>query len=91
MIHNCQRFGPGPISLKIGQSDYNNNNNNNNNSNNNNNNNFKIYNVIDCVNKNLITHFVLYLENEKRLDIETFSIDRVLNKKYFYGKIMRKI
>ena len=31
MIHNCQRFGPGPISLKIGQSDYNNNNNNNNN------------------------------------------------------------
>ena len=39
---------------------------------------------------NLITHFVWYLEKEKRYDIETLSIDRVLNKENFYGKIMQK-
>ena len=26
----------------------------------------------------------------KRYDIETLSIDRALNKKHFYGKIMQK-
>ena len=39
----------------------------------------------------LITHFVWYLEKEKRYDIETLSIDRVLNKKHFKGKIMKKM
>ena len=39
-----------------------------------------------CLNKNLITHFAWYLEKEKRYDIKTFSIDRVLNKEHFYGK-----
>ena len=29
---------------------------------------------------------VLYLEKEKRYDIENLSIDRVLNKEHFYGK-----
>ena len=43
------------------------------------------------ISKNLLTHFVWYLEKEKRLDIETLSIDRVLNKENFYGKIMQKI
>ena len=46
---------------------------------------------INCLNKILITHFVWYLEKEKRYDIETLSIDRVLNKEYFYGKVMQKM
>ena len=33
-----------------------------------------------------MTHFVWYLKKEKRYDIETLSIDRVLNKEHFYGK-----
>ena len=48
--------------------------------------NLKVYYVMNCLNKNLIMHFVWYLEKEKRYDIETLSIDRVLNKKHFYGK-----
>ena len=47
--------------------------------------------VINCLNENLITHFVWYLEKENRYDFETFSVDRIRNKKYFYGKIMQKI
>ena len=46
---------------------------------------------MNCPNKNLITHFVSYLEKEKRYDIETLSIDRVLNKEHFYGKVMQKM
>ena len=53
--------------------------------------NFKVYDAINCLNKNLITHFGWYLEKEKRYDIETLSIDRVLNKEHFYGKIMQKM
>ena len=41
--------------------------------------------------KGLITNFVWYLEKEKRYDIETLSIDRVLNKEHFYGKIIQKM
>ena len=41
-------------------------------------------------NKNL-THFVWYLGKEKKYDIETLSIDRVLNKEDFYGKFMHKM
>ena len=48
--------------------------------------NLKVYDIINCLNKNLITHFVWYLEKEKSYDIETSSIDRVLNKEHFYGK-----
>ena len=47
--------------------------------------------IINSLNKNLITYFVWYLGKEKRYDIETLLIDRVLNKKYFYGKIMQKM
>ena len=46
--------------------------------------------VINCLNKNLITHFVWYLEKEIRCDIETLSIDRKLNKEYFMEKSCRK-
>ena len=53
--------------------------------------NLKVYNVINCPNKNLITHFVWYLEKEKRYDIETLSTDRVLNKEHFYGKVMQNL
>ena len=40
--------------------------------------NLKVHDMISCLNKNLITHFVWYLENEKRYDIWTLSIGRVL-------------
>ena len=40
--------------------------------------------VINSVNKNLITHFVLYLQKEVRYDIETLSIDKELNKEYLW-------
>ena len=43
------------------------------------------------LNKNLITYFVWYLRKEKRYDTETLLVDRVLNKKYFYGKNMLKM
>ena len=46
---------------------------------------------MNCLNKNLITHFVWHLKKEKRYDIETLSIDRELNKEHFYGKIMQKM
>ena len=53
--------------------------------------NLKGYDVINCLNKNLMTQFVWYLEKEKRYDIEKFSIERVLNEEHFNGKIMQKI
>ena len=52
--------------------------------------NLKVYDIINCLNKNLITHFVWYLGKEKRYDSENLSIDRVLNKDNFYGKSCRK-
>ena len=53
--------------------------------------NHKIYDVMNCLNKNLITHFVWYLEKEERYGIETLSIDRALNKEHFYfWKIVQK-
>ena len=51
----------------------------------------KVYGVINCLNKNWITHHAWYLEKEMRCDIETLSIDRVLNTEHFYGKIMQKM
>ena len=51
----------------------------------------KVYGVIICLNENLITRFVWYLEKEIRCDIDTLSIDRVLNTEHFYGKIMQKM
>ena len=53
--------------------------------------NLKVYDIINCLNKNLITHFVWYLKNKKRYEIETFSIDRVLNKEHFYGEIWENV
>ena len=50
--------------------------------------NLKVYDIITCLNRNLITHFVWYLGKEKRYDIETLTIDRVLNKKHFYGILL---
>ena len=48
--------------------------------------NLKVYDVINCLNKNVIIYLVWYLEKANRYDIETLSIDRVLNKKHFYVK-----
>ena len=53
--------------------------------------NLKAYNVSICLNKNLITHFNWYLEKGKIYDIETFSIERVLRKEHFHGKIMLQL
>ena len=53
--------------------------------------NLTVYDIINCLNKNLIIYLVWYLEKEKSYDIETLSIDRVLNEDYFYGKIMQKM
>ena len=53
--------------------------------------NLKVYDVISSLSKNLITHFVWFLDKEKRYNIQTFSIDRVLNKEHFYGKVMQKM
>ena len=50
-----------------------------------------VYDIINCLNKNLNTHYVWYLEKEIRCDIGTLSIDRVLNTEHFYGKIMQKM
>ena len=52
--------------------------------------NLEVYDVINCLNKNLITHFVWYLEKEKRNDTETLFTERVLNKGHFYGKSCKK-
>ena len=48
--------------------------------------NVKVYDIINCLNKNLITHFVWYLEKEIRCDIETSSIDWELHKEHFFWK-----
>ena len=53
--------------------------------------NLKVYDVISCLNKNLPTHFVWYLEKAKSYEIETLSIDRVLNREHFYGKVVQKM
>ena len=39
--------------------------------------NLKVYDIINCLNKNLIRHFVWYLGKEKRYGIEILSFDRV--------------
>ena len=53
--------------------------------------NLKVYDVVNCLNKSLITYFIWYLEKKKRYGIETLSIDRVVNKEHFYGKIIQKM
>ena len=53
--------------------------------------NLKVYDIINCLNKNSIIHFVWYLEKETRYDIETLSTDGVLDKENFYGKIIQEM
>ena len=53
--------------------------------------NHKVYDVINCLNKKLIAHFVWYLEKEIRCDFGTLFINRELNKENCYGKIMQKM
>ena len=51
---------------------------------------FKVYDAINCLNKNFITHFVWYYEKEEKYDIKILTTGRVLNKDHFYQKIMQK-
>ena len=51
----------------------------------------KVHDMINCLNKNLRTHFVWYLEKEIRCNIENLSIDRVLNKEHFKKLLHREI
>ena len=53
--------------------------------------NLKVYDIINCLNKMLLTHSLWYRDKEKRYDIETLSNDGVLNKEYVYETIMQKI
>ena len=54
--------------------------------------NLKVYDIINCLNENLIINFVWYFEKVKVMDITNLSIDRrTLNKQNFYEKIMQKI
>ena len=52
--------------------------------------NLKVYDVVNGLNKNLVTHYVWYLEKEIRLDIETLPIDKVLNRTFLWKKSCRK-
>ena len=52
--------------------------------------NLKAYDVINCLNKNLVTHFVWYLKRLNRNDIETLSIERVLKKNYNHTENVHK-
>ena len=52
--------------------------------------NLKVCYIINCLNKNLILHFVWYLEKEKRYHIKTLSIDRVISRNIFMEKSYRK-
>ena len=53
--------------------------------------NLKVYDILNRLNKNSVTHFAWYLEKEKKYDIETLSIDGISDKKYFYRKIMQEM
>ena len=53
--------------------------------------NLKVCDVINFLNKNLIKHFVWYLEEEIGCDIESLTIGRLLKKEHFYRKILQKM
>ena len=42
--------------------------------------------MINCQNKNSITHFARHPEKGKRYDVETLFIDGVSDKEHFYKK-----
>ena len=52
--------------------------------------NLKVHDIINCLNKNSITHFAWYPEKEKRYDTETLSIDGVSDIEIFIEKSCRK-
>ena len=53
--------------------------------------NVKVHDIINCLNKNSVTHFVWYLGKEKSYDNETLSLEGVSAKEHFYSKIMQKM
>ena len=48
--------------------------------------NLQVYDVFNCLHRNLITYFVWYLEKEIRCDIETLSLDKLLNMEHSLWK-----
>ena len=52
--------------------------------------NLKVHDIISCLNKNPITHFVWYPQKEKRYEIETLSIDKYQIMNIFIEKSCRK-
>ena len=52
--------------------------------------NLKVYVIINCLNNNLITHFVWYLEKGKTCDIETLPIDRKIKNIFCMNKSCRR-
>ena len=51
--------------------------------------NLKVYDVLNCLNKN--SFCLISSEGKKVWHWNIISIDRVLNRKHFYGKVMQKI
>ena len=52
--------------------------------------NLKVYGVISCVNKNLITHFVWYLKNEKGMTLKLCQLIEYYLRNIFIEKSCRK-
>ena len=48
--------------------------------------NLQVYDVFNSLHRNLITYFVWYLEKEIRCDIETSSLDKLLNMEHSLWK-----
>ena len=54
--------------------------------------NLKVCDIINCLNKNLVTHFFFdILRRKKGITLKLYPLVRVLNKEHFYWKIMKKI
>ena len=52
---------------------------------------YEVCNVIMCLSRNLNTQIFQYFGKQRRSDIKTWSIDKVLYKENFRGEICRKL
>ena len=52
---------------------------------------YEVCNVIMCLSRNLNTQIFQYFGKQRRSDIKTWSIDKVLYKENFLGEICRKL
>ena len=53
--------------------------------------NFEIYDVTAWLTKNYNTHIAQYLNNQRQPDNEIWSVNRILQEKYFSLKIKQKM